>query len=915
MQPRKKDSRIPDSSQASVVKASKPQSALSRHGRAGGAGSADSRGDGGGGGSQGSSLQSGREKSGRTGVSFRSAFSVVLVFVTALSVAVFAGRRIASRHEARIRKDAAFPVADLPIAGSRSGSTEGNGQLSANRGDGAISVDGRRSNGEAFGGVAGGDAHASAAAAAEGRGIESGAASEDASNEDAAEAGAKDDEAPLDVDKYLLEEARKLMEGMEQQQQQQQESEEETDGEQRAERARLMDGAAVAGERDGISAADRLGAAASGERDAAAAGASGSNASGNHGSGNHVDAATGGDENAAKVQSGQEWGAQVGEEDEGEQEQQQEQAGVSLFPLPHWTCRRKDRPSFLYEQYRWQPEGCRVPRFNRTELKERLRNKKVAFVGDSVGLQQFFSFLCLISPTPRTHEPYIESRDSDYKFNWTTGWRGWQGSAYRFPETNTTVVLKWTTSLCHVVRKDWANESAGQAAHLDQPDEFLKQHMEEMDEYGWHFHLGGIPVPPETHKDMEGDFNLPMRTVLCSSAMWAHRQLHAMAHNKMQDGWQFHMGLLPIPSDTDKEMEGDFNVPMRTVLPEYRWHFHLHGVPVPPDVHKEMEGDFNVPMRTVLRSTALWTHRQLQAIAEERERMRLVAMREGGRGEGAEREGGEGGVRALPLVLLVTRSPAHFMDGQWNTGGGCDKLQVRGWGLLGDESMGCWCFASDAAGAAAVTATAGAGAAAAATAAAGAAAAAAATAATGAAGDAVAGTFHGWSMPTQQQADQLFFQSQDWNAEAAAEGTAVRLLNITALSALRPEAHLSRWYEKAPGQQDCVHCMLTQEETDRLHFQSRDWNAEAAVEGTAVRLLNITALSALRPEAHLSRWYDKDGKAPGQQDCVHWCLPGVPDTWNELLFWEIVRSGRFPLSGEVQGRGDRDGSSRLVQDM
>ncbi|CAI5995194.1 unnamed protein product [Closterium sp. NIES-64] len=658
-----------------------------------------------------------------------------------------------------------------------------------------------------------------------------------------------------------VEEARKLMEGMEQQQQQQQESEEETDGEQRAERARLMDGAAVAGERDGISAADRLGAAASGERDAAAAGASGSNASGNHGSGNHVDAATGGEENAAKVQSGQEWGAQVGEEDEGEQEQQQEQAGVSLFPLPHWTCRRKDRPSFLYEQYRWQPEGCRVPRFNRTELKERLRNKKVAFVGDSVGLQQFFSFLCLISPTPRTHEPYIESRDSDYKFNWTTGWRGWQGSAYRFPETNTTVVLKWTTSLCHVVRKDWANESAGQAAHLDQPDEFLKQHMEEMDEYGWHFHLGGIPVPPETHKDMEGDFNLPMRTVLCSSAMWAHRQLHAMAHNKMQDGWQFHMGLLPIPSDTDKEMEGDFNVPMRTVLPvrsppyphfpsppyphplpshppqqqdagigvalppaqhtspprraqadggrlqhahahraallcpmpsfppssplpppsnkmqEYRWHFHLHGVPVPPDVHKEMEGDFNVPMRTVLRSTALWTHRQLQAIAEERERMRLVAMREGGRGEGAEREGG---VRALPLVLLVTRSPAHFMDGQWNTGGGCDKLQ---------------------------------------------------------------------------------------------------------------------------------------EETDRLHFQSRDWNAEAAVEGTAVRLLNITALSALRPEAHLSRWYDKDGKAPGQQDCVHWCLPGVPDTWNELLFWEIVRSGRFPLSGEVQGRGDRDGSSRLVQDM
>ncbi|CAI7933595.1 unnamed protein product [Closterium sp. NIES-54] len=504
MQPRKKDSRISDSSQASVVKASKPQSALSRHGRAGGSGSADSRGDGGGGGSQGSSLQSGREKSGKTGLSFRSAFSVVLVFVTALSIAVFAGRRIASRHEARIRKDAAFPVADLPVAGSRSGSIEGNGQLSANRGDGAISVNGRRSNGEASGGVAGGDGDASAAAA-EGRGIESGAAREDASNEDAAEAGAKDDEAPLDVDNYLLEEARKLMEGMEQQQQQQ-ESEEETDAEQRAERARLMDGGAAAGERGATGAADRLGGAVSGERESAAAGVSG-----NHSSGNHVVSASGDDEDPAKVQLGQEQREQEGEGDDGEQqEQQQEHAGVSpvrvgeagtgstvhscmwskgnglereaaavlLSPLPHlpshsplprpfstlyhpshtslnplpppvsasttrrlplwaiqWACSSSSPSSAssppshappLSHPTPILPLPRPFPTHSPILIAPSLRNKKVAFVGDSVGLQQFFSFLCLISPTPRTHEPYIESRDADYKFNWTTGWRGWQ---------------------------------------------------------------------------------------------------------------------------------------------------------------------------------------------------------------------------------------------------------------------------------------------------------------------------------------------------------------------------------------------------------------------------------------------------------------------------------------------------------
>ncbi|MBA0781237.1 hypothetical protein Gotri_002178 [Gossypium trilobum] len=59
--------------------------------------------------------------------------------------------------------------------------------------------------------------------------------------------------------------------------------------------------------------------------------------------------------------------------------------------------------------------------------------------------------------------------------------------------------------------------------------------------------------------------------------------------------------------------------------------------------------------------------------------------------------------------------------------------------------------------------------------------------------------------------------------------------------------------------------------------ESSDKVVAAAVKGTRVKLLDITALSDLRDEAHNS-YYGK--KYP---DCVHWCLPGVPDTWNELL--------------------------------
>nr|KYP42166.1 hypothetical protein KK1_036418 [Cajanus cajan] len=46
-----------------------------------------------------------------------------------------------------------------------------------------------------------------------------------------------------------------------------------------------------------------------------------------------------------------------------------------------------------------------------------------------------------------------------------------------------------------------------------------------------------------------------------------------------------------------------------------------------------------------------------------------------------------------------------------------------------------------------------------------------------------------------------------------------------------------------------------------------------------VYLLDITLLSQLRKDAHPSVY---SGEHAGN-DCSHWCLPGLPDTWNELL--------------------------------
>jgi hypothetical protein len=47
----------------------------------------------------------------------------------------------------------------------------------------------------------------------------------------------------------------------------------------------------------------------------------------------------------------------------------------------------------------------------------------------------------------------------------------------------------------------------------------------------------------------------------------------------------------------------------------------------------------------------------------------------------------------------------------------------------------------------------------------------------------------------------------------------------------------------------------------------------------AVYLLKITSLSQLRKDGHLATYGYGGHKG---MDCTHWCLPRVPDTWNEL---------------------------------
>ncbi|XP_012465388.1 protein trichome birefringence-like 33 [Gossypium raimondii] len=62
-----------------------------------------------------------------------------------------------------------------------------------------------------------------------------------------------------------------------------------------------------------------------------------------------------------------------------------------------------------------------------------------------------------------------------------------------------------------------------------------------------------------------------------------------------------------------------------------------------------------------------------------------------------------------------------------------------------------------------------------------------------------------------------------------------------------------------------------------------------------ITFLNITQLSSYRKDAHTSIYKKQWSPLTAEQlanpvsyaDCVHWCLPGLQDTWNELLFSKL----------------------------
>lgn len=102
-----------------------------------------------------------------------------------------------------------------------------------------------------------------------------------------------------------------------------------------------------------------------------------------------------------------------------------------------------------------------------------------------------------------------------------------------------------------------------------------------------------------------------------------------------------------------------------------------------------------------------------------------------------------------------------------------------------------------------------------------------------------------------------------------------------------------RTFEPSHWSQDRTFCKVTQyplsEAKGNDHSVFSDIVSEVVAKmKVPVTVLHVTYMGALRRDAHVGMWSDN----PSVLDCSHWCLPGVPDAWNEVLFSYIVADNK-----------------------
>ncbi|KAJ7945217.1 Protein trichome birefringence-like [Quillaja saponaria] len=149
--------------------------------------------------------------------------------------------------------------------------------------------------------------------------------------------------------------------------------------------------------------------------------------------------------------------------------------GCKQWLSPMWSCRLTQRPDFSFEGYRWLPQNCDMPEFERFAFLRKMQDKTIAFIGDSLGRQQFQSLMCMASGGEGS--PEVENVDWEYGLVKPRGAIRPDGWAYRFPKTNTTILYYWSASLTDLQPLNITDPATNVAMHLDRPPAFMRRFL------------------------------------------------------------------------------------------------------------------------------------------------------------------------------------------------------------------------------------------------------------------------------------------------------------------------------------------------------------------------------------------------------------------------------------------------------
>lgn len=141
-----------------------------------------------------------------------------------------------------------------------------------------------------------------------------------------------------------------------------------------------------------------------------------------------------------------------------------------LYPAgscPHidesFNCFRNRRPDHEFEKWRWQPNDCDIPRFNATDMLERLRGKRLSFVGDSLNRNMWESMVCSLRHA-------VANKSRVYEISGRKQFRAEGFYAFRYEDYNCTVEFIRAPFLVQEWEVDEGNGTKKETLRLDLMD-------------------------------------------------------------------------------------------------------------------------------------------------------------------------------------------------------------------------------------------------------------------------------------------------------------------------------------------------------------------------------------------------------------------------------------------------------------